>query len=339
MKEDNESKKEKLDGYITITNDNKKELDVTKMSAEELIGISKKGDLLAIESLANALVPIVNQIDVNYISKQMKSIGKIISETMNSLKKVFDEKFFENLTNFSLSLSDLLKQYEGIDKLDGHKVGILSRNYWVMPFEYSYEKVEEFDKIDSKDKFDMLMLNHFTTRRVQRLFNETIKNSKKDKRIIMKQIKQNYFMGNYAICVTSLVTFLEGLSLEFLDVNSEYQGKSHSVFEDILDYYNEQDITVQGYQEFLQIKLVAEFYHELFNDLTKLKDGKNNRFTRHQISHGARYVNKKVEVLRLANTSLLLQKILDTTNLKEMFEGYKKVSDNNRIHYRIKQIN
>jgi uncharacterized protein YacL (UPF0231 family) len=338
MKENNEIRKEKIDGYIKIDTSKKKEINVAKMSVEELVEITKF-DTSAIKSLANVIMPMVNQIDISYINKQMESIGKVMSEMMNSWKEIFDKNFFENFADFNVGLYDLLKQYEGVDKLDGHKVGILSRNYWVMPFEYPYEKINELDKIDSKDKFDVLMLNHFTTRRVQRLFNQTIKNSEKDKRIIMKQIKQNYFTGNYAICVTALVTFLDGLSLEFLDNNSEYQGKSHNVFEDILDYYNEQDITVKGYQEFLQIKLVAEFYHELFDDLTKLKDGKNNKFNRHQISHGAKYINKRVEVLRLTNTILLLQKIIDTTELKGMFEGYKKATDKNRVHYKMKQTN
>ena len=109
---------------------------------------------------------------------------------------------------------------------------------------------------------------------------------KSDKKELLRQIERAFWQGDYAICITSLVSMLDGITLTLLAEDSNCQHLSYK--------------TVYALEEYAsKCRFIYEFYLEVC--------------IRHLNSHGAKFLNKKIEVLRLLNVISFCQAIIEKT--------------------------
>lgn len=255
-----------------------------------------------------------------------------LSETIKSLVNSYD---FNSLINIAVSsklqtilhqLSESLKPLH-LGDLSGYETEYLKKRFWVIPFEYEYKNIKKLTDLSNKD-FNNEMLKYFNKSRVNRLITNCIKNeTKKDKKKILRQVKQNYTLGNYSICNVALITYLDSLSLKFIDSSSRCQHKSHEVVNNIHQYYEEHDT----YQMYLKAEVLKNFYDILYDNENNLKNSNSKTLNRHLASHGTIYSDKKIDTLRLLNAIWYIQSFTEETDFIDKFiyeskgrdKGYK----------------
>lgn len=346
---------------ITIKLDNKNEENSTKVqeiekSMNNINGISPVLSDLSkklVDMHTSAITSILQNTELHStLNKTVKMIANYQKEIIPSiikdsigttsklsemLKSIANSYDFSKLINIAISsklqniMDELSKTISSahLGDLTGYETEYLNKRYWVIPFEYEYKNINGLTKLNQKD-FDQKMIKYFNKSRINRLFSECIKReTKKDKKRILRQIKQNYFLGNYSVCLASLITYVDNLTLQFVDDNSTKQHTSYKVINSLHNYYLEHDT----YQMFLKIEVLKNFYDKLYNNDEELKNPKSNSMNRNLISHGAKYFNKKIDTLRILNAIWYIQTIIEETNLINMFIYDNK--DKN-MHYKLK---
>lgn len=247
-------------------------------------------------NLENSVKSIIDALDIN-------SVFKNVSSSLNSIRKIFETIDFKNLPRLS-----------GLDSK------ILDQFYWVIPFEYEYNNIQKLSKYATQKEFEEYILKYFNVNRTKRLFSKIKKQCKsKDKKELVKQVENAYFREDYAICITSLITMLDGLTLQLLEPNSENQHLSYKIIESMLNYINSCPPDEYSYEVYIKVDILNNFYLKLYANEKNFKMSKTKTLSRHLNSHGVRYLNKKVEVLRLLNAIYFCQSIIDETELQEMF--------------------
>lgn len=247
-------------------------------------------------NLENSVKSIIDALDIN-------SVLKNVSSSLNSIGKIFETIDFKSLPRLS-----------GLDSK------ILDQFYWVIPFEYEYNNIQKLSKYTTQKEFEEYILKYFNVNRAKRLFSKIKKQCKsKDKKELVKQVENAYFREDYAICITSLITMLDGLTLQLLEPNSENQHLSYKIIESMLNYINSCPPDEYSYEVYIKVDILNNFYLKLYANEKNFKMSKTKTLSRHLNSHGVRYLNKKVEVLRLLNAIYFCQSIIDETELQEMF--------------------
>ena len=117
---------------------------------------------------------------------------------------------------------------------------------------------------------------------------------------------------------------LDGLSLQLIDSNSDRQHLSYKAISDMLNYINDNPMPKYGYELYLKVDILNNFYMKLYDNTTNLKNSNKKLLSRHINSHGVKYLNNKINVLRLLNAIYFCQLIINETNLKEKFTRRKK---------------
>ena len=169
------------------------------------------------------------------------------------------------------------------------------------------------------------MLNNFNTNRTKRMISKIKKQfSSKDKKVLIKQIENSLNNGDYAICITSLITMLDGLTLQLLEPNSDKQHLSYKAINDMLDYMDGCPPNQYSYELYLKVEILNNFYLKLYKNINNIKVANIRSLSRHINTHGVRYLNKKIEVLRLLNTIYYCQKIIEETQLQNRFTRTKR---------------
>ncbi|MDD4376221.1 MAG: hypothetical protein PHR25_05505 [Clostridia bacterium] len=264
---------------------------------------------------------------INSIKALKESIG--INSFMPKISEILglQQEVMGSLFNSLQSISEIFKNmdFSSMSKLNGMDCELLKRFYWVIPFEYEYEKIENLSKYKNRIEFEKYMLKYFNNNRVKRMFYKARKQCiEKDKKALIQQIENSYLGGDYAICITSLITLLDGLTLQLIEPNSDRQHLSYRAINDMLGYINDCPANEFSYELYLKVDILNNFYMKLYEDEEKFKTTNKRMLSRHINSHGVKYLNKKIEVLRLVNTVVFCQCIINETNLQEQFTRTKK---------------
>ena len=258
--------------------------------------------------------------NVNYNNLSFKIVIKKLEEysfsniigTLNNTLNLIKENLLKTNIISSFNLS-------GLDS------DMLNKYYWVIPFEYEYSKVKYLSKYKTRFKFEKYMLKYFNITRIKKIFFKIKKDCiNKDKKELIKQVEKAFFNEDYAICITSLITMLDGLSLQLIDSNSDRQHLSYKAISDMLNYINDNPMPKYGYELYLKVDILNNFYMKLYDNTTNLKNSNKKLLSRHINSHGVKYLNNKINVLRLLNAIYFCQLIINETNLKEKFKRKKK---------------
>ena len=277
--------------------------------------VSKTKTPIFTDSHLELLKGLSNSIN-NQLNMNMKNMiaslemGLDFSKTLESIKKIFA----------NLDFSD-------ISKLSGKDSKILNKYYWVIPFEYKYEKVKDLEKLKSRVNFDKKMLVYFNRNRTKRLFSKVKKKCfDDDKKELIKQVEESYFNGNYAVCIVSLTMLYDGLTLQLLDSNSKNTQASYKVITDLLKYIEKSPLSKFGYELYIKVDILNNFNDKLFR-FEPLKTTKSNQLSRHMIAHGIKYLNRKIDALRILNAVYFCQEVIDESKLQEQFT--KESNDRN----------
>ena len=239
-----------------------------------------------VTGLSDSIAELVKSIDISMIVSSL-------SDSLNTIRNVLAGIDFGSLSKLSGLDSELLKKY-----------------YWVIPFEYKFEKIRELSKYKNRAGFEKYMLKYFNDNRTKRLFNKIKKNCvSKDKKELINQVEHSFLIGDYAICITSLITMLDGLTLQLIDPNSARQHLSYKAINDMLEYINERTVTEFSYELYLKVDILNNFYLRLYNDEENLKTANKRLLSRH---------------MRLLNAIYFCQLIIDETKLQEQFTRTKK---------------
>lgn len=263
----------------------------------------------SLNTIAPKITDYVNQ-NIKYLNAMINSmnISNMISEYVNKYQKMMNEV---------LKTIKLLPT----SRISGLDSAMLNKYYWVIPFEYDYEKVKNLSKYKTRAQFENYMIKYFNQNRAKRLFNKLKRQFKeKDKKEILKQIENSYFNGDYAICITSLMTLFDGSTLILLEPNSINQHSSYKVIDEILKYINDRPLNEFGYELYLKVDILNNFIATLYKNVTNLKNSRRKLLlSRHINSHGVRYLNNKINVLRLLNALYFCNEVIKETNLQEQF--------------------
>lgn len=267
---------------------------------------------LATSSL-NTIAPKIT----NYVNQNMEYINTMIN-AMNISSIVS-----EYVDKYQKMMKEVLKTIKLLptSRLSGVDSTLLNKYYWVVPFEYEYVKVEKLSKYKTRVKFENYMIKYFNDNRTKRLFKRLRKQFKEiDKKELLKQIENSYFNGDYAICITSLMTLFDGSTLILLEPNSGNQHSSYKVIDEILKYINDRPLDEFGYELYLKVDILNNFIDTLYKNVINLRGSRRKLLlSRHINSHGVRYLNNKINVLRLLNALYFCNEVIEETNLKEQF--------------------
>ena len=259
-----------------------------------------------ISNLSNIIKNIIDTFDIN-------SVIKNVSASLNSIGEVF-----KNL------------EFKTSPKLNGYDSKILDEFYWVIPFEYDYTKIRNLESLKTQRDFEKYIKKYFNEERTIRLFYKVQNQCKsQDKKELIKQVKRAYFDDDFAICITSLITLLDGLTLQLLEPNSDLQHLSYKVIEIILNYIDDSYPNDYSYELYIKVDILNNFYAKLYKKEEQFKTTETKQLSRHINSHGVKYLNRKVEVLRLLNAIYFCQSIIDETKLQEQFTRSKS---ENKFH-------
>ena len=336
MKENEEEKKD-----IIISNKNEtSEYQTSIKHIQEQLKNANAPFKEIIDKYNKNIIPIVTSPSyINRLTSMSNTFNTIIPNVVNKLNQntEYIQKMINSM-NFSNIINDYVKQYQAVmngvlkalkniptSRITGLDSKMLDSYYWVIPFEYKYEKVRDLSEYKNRIEFERYMLRYFNDNRVKRMFNKIKKNCvNNDKKELIKQVEHSFFAGDYAICITSLITMLDGLTLQLIDPNSARQHLSYKAINDMLEYINESPVTEFGYELYLKVDILNNFYLKLYNDDENLKTSNKRLLSRHLNTHGVRYINRKIDVLRLLNAIYFCQLIIEETELQEQFTRTKQ---------------
>ena len=332
MKENEEEKKD-----IIISNKNEEsEYQTSIKHIQEQLNNASTPFKELIDKYNKSIIPIVTSPSyINRLTSMSNTFNTIIPNVVNKLNQntEYIQKMINSM-NFSNIINDYVKQYQAVmngvlkalkniptSRLNGLDSEMLDKYYWVIPFEYDYEKVRQLSKYKTRIKFEEYMMKYFNDNRVKRLFSKLRRQFKeKDKKELLKQIEHSYFSGDYAICITSLMTLFDGATLILLQPSSINQHNSHKVIDEIKKYMNESGANEFGYELYLETVILNNFILRLYENVTNLKNSRNKKLlSRHINSHGVKYLNNKINVLRLLNALYYCNEVIKSSGLEECF--------------------
>lgn len=283
---------------------------------------------------------------IRKMQEQMKIAGNSLRIIQESIPKpIFCKSQIEALNSLSIAmkqyfdkmrepLQKLGMQLAKIDfksRLNGAEAEKLNEFYWVIPYEMKNEELNELLKIENINEFNNFMISYFDKTKIEKMILEIINNfEKEDKKEILRQIQIAMDNELYSLCITSLVTVLDGLTLQLLNPKSKYQHKSYEAIDAMLEYINEAPLSDFGYEVYLKVHILNNFYAKLYESERYLKDNEKDVLSRHLNSHGVKYLNTKLDSLRILNAIYFCQKIIEETKMKDRFFMDKKDKDGKR---------
>lgn len=338
MKENEEKK------YITISNSNiedKSEYQAAIKNIQEQLNSASVPFKEIIDKYNKSIIPTITSANyLNNITSVSNSLYLIAPQIKNIVNKNIMYIYnMVNSMNFSNIISEYVNQYQAVmngvlkslinlptSRLSGLDSKMLDKYYWVIPFEYDYDKVKQLSKHKTRVEFEKYIIKYFNDNRTKRLFGKLRRQFKeKDKKEILRQIEYSYFNGDYAICITSLMTLFDGSTLILLQPSSWNQHNSHQVIEVIKEYMNDSGVNEFGYELYLEVDILNNFIKRLYPKEYDLKDlRRKNTLIRQSNSHGVRYLNNRINVLRLLNALYYCNEVLKSTGLEERFTYIKK---------------
>lgn len=313
-----------------MTNDFKEYIDAIRRQFDETILPLKKVQ----EQIEEATRPI----------KQMQDQIKIAGSSLRIIqvaipKPIFSKEQIEALNLLSIAMKQYfdkmqeplrklgmeLSKIDFKSKLNVAEAEKLKEFYWVIPYRMTNEELNELVHIENIDEFNDFIINYFDKLKIEKMILEISNNfEKEDKKEILRQVQVAMENELYSMCITSLVTVLDGLTLELLNPISTCQHKSYEAIDAMLEYINEAPLSEFGYEVYLKVYILNNFYSRLYANERRLKDNDKDTLSRHLNSHGVKYLNNKLDSLRILNAICFCQEIIKETKMRERFFMEKK---------------
>ena len=251
--------------------------------------------------------------EISAIFKEYQETAQIL---FNGLKSTFcffnkAKEYFDQVREPIKIIREILLRAGISTRISEKDIYILNKFFWVIPFEYEYENIKKLYRYRNRLEFEKYVIKYFNDNRTKRMFSKIRKRLKKsDKKELLRQIERAFWQGDYAICITSLVSMLDGITLTLLAEDSNCQHLSYKTVYALEEYASKCRFI---YEFYLEVCILANLYRTLYENRTLLKNNKNRKLSRHLNSHGAKFLNKKIEVLRLLNVISFCQAIIEKT--------------------------
>lgn len=313
-----------------MTNDFKEYMDEIRRQFDETTLPLKKVQ----EQIEEATRPI------KQMQEQIKIAGSSLKIIQDSIPKpIFSKEQIEALNSLSIAMKQYfdkmqeplrklgmeLSKIDFKSRLNGAEAEKLSEFYWVIPYGMTNEELNELVHIENIDEFNDFIINYFDKLKIEKIILEISNNfEKEDKKEILRQVQVAMENELYSMCITSLVTVLDGLTLELLNPISRYQHKSYEAIDAMLEYINEAPLSEFGYEVYLKVYILNNFYSRLYANERRLKDNNKDTLSRHLNLHGVKYLNNKLDSLRILNAIYFCQEIIKETKMQDKFFMEKK---------------
>lgn len=274
---------------------------------------------------------------IKRLQQQMGPIAKPLIDIQKSAQIIFDglkieqmwlkelksisglstmQEYFKQINEPLKAIQEVLEHSGLYSPIHGSNVDMLNNFYWVIPFEYKYENLNALSEYKDLKEYETYMLKYFNNDRIKRMFSKVREQCcENDKKKVLRQVEKAFFNEDYAICITTLITLLDGLTLSLVAQDSMYQHLSYQAIDALLDYLSEYK---NKYELCLKVQILNNFYMILYEN-ENFKNNENKKLSRHLNSHGIRYWNTKIDVLRVLNAICFCQEIIVETKLQEQF--------------------
>lgn len=278
-----------------------KEIDISKGN---LNNVNTTGISPIIKSIEPFAEQLNKQLDKSYpqIIKMTNSMQKIIESMTEYIKPLIDQivnsipkisSYFEDLKN---TIEELKKSPDSIfNWIEFSKK--LSDYFWLPPYSMKSEQIISLlQTVNSEEQMDIKLEQYFTTQLIDKLFDDIINMSLKKHTEILRQIKDSYNMGNYALVNTGLFSVIDSLCAFFV-YNKKKDTYRINLFTPIL---NEEKSN-----NYINI-LILTMLNSNINFLYGHKQNTHKLARRHLSQHGEFFSNNKIDTIMLLHTTYYL---------------------------------
>lgn len=116
-------------------------------------------------------------------------VSQNLTNTMQHLIDVLNiNNVVKSLSDSLIGIADIFKNldFSSMSRLSGLDSEMLNKYYWVIPFEYDYDKLQKLSKYKTRVEFEKYMIKYFNDNRIRRLFSKIRRQCKeKDKKILL----------------------------------------------------------------------------------------------------------------------------------------------------------
>lgn len=256
--------------------------------------------------LSNAVVRITNN-----ISHSLLNLIENLKPVINQVSKIMTTEF---MTGFSNALRNFAEQIQLAENNPNSYFNYmyyqedLDNMHWAWPYEIEAEELKYLlENAHSEKEFDALMRKFFKPEKIEKMIGEMLLSLPNRHQMMLKQAKNAFDRGDYAIANNALMSIIDNLLSEY--ILNKGQNKRVGILVPMIEYYKgfplrKVDFIFELYMLSNNIDFIFQDYR--FNESIKIETNKKVR--RHPSLHGVKYSNKRTDALLLLNTLVNLIK-------------------------------
>ena len=265
----------------------------------------------------------------------------IVTEIVNSLPKMssYFQELYELLEKARENPDSLANWVEYSRKLSDYM--------WTIPYDISSDELKILTQtVNSEEEFDKYMLKYFNKEKIEKLFEYILIRLNRKHKTIAKQIKNAYFLKDYALANVALLSIIDELCSQFL--MDKGCLKRQDILLPIIETIDNSSEDMFEVIPILVLNNNINVIYENINFNKRIRIKTNKKVRRNPSQHGRAFSNKKIDTIMLLNTiyyllivmenyKQYLGKIIYVRNNKEItIADTKHSQDKNRFYIRKK---
>ncbi|MBR4861249.1 MAG: hypothetical protein IKU09_03500 [Firmicutes bacterium] len=268
---------------------------------------------------AAELSKVANRI-TNNISQSLLNMIENLKPVINQVSKIMATEF---MTGFSNALRNYAEQVQHAKNNPNsyfnymHYQNDLDNMHWAWPYGIDAEELKYIlENAHSEKEFDALMRKYFKPEKIEKMIGETIIGLPSRHQMMLKQAKNAFDRGDYAIANNALMSIIDNLLSEY--VLNKGQSKRVGILIPIIDYYK--GFPLRKVDFIFELCMLSNNIDFLFQDYRfneSIKIETNKKIRRHPSLHGVKYSNKRTDTLLLFNT------LVNLINQREILDKFK----------------
>ena len=241
-----------------------------------------------------------------FINKISEKIGKSLSDfTEKFITKInmvmateYMRDFFAALQQFSLDIENNPDSYFNYMRYQKN----LDNMHWAWPYEIKTEELKSLlENAHNEKEFDTLMKFFFKEEKIDKMVQEMLTLLPDRHKMMLKQAKNAFDRGDYAIANNALMSIIDNALSEYLE--NKGQNKRVGIFQPIINHY--EGFAIGEVDFIFELCMLSNNINFIFQDCSfdkKIEIKTNKKVRRHTSLHGVRYSNKRIDTLLLFNT-------------------------------------
>lgn len=239
------------------------------------------------------------------ILKVAGTIGQIFSQVSKIISTEFMTGFSNALRNFAIDIEEAKNNPNSYFNYMKYQKD-LDDVHWAWPYEIEPKELKSLlENVYTEKEFDALMRKFFNKNKINKMTEEMQTALPPRHKMMLKQAKNAFDRGDYAIANNALMSIIDNMISEYLF--NKGQNKRVGVLEPIIKFYEGFPL---GEVDFIfELCMLSNNINFIFQDYRfdeKVEIKTNKKIRRHPSLHGVRYSNKKTDALLLFNTLINL---------------------------------